>query len=75
MTDIPDRLALVVAAAIEQQRIDKTPCPTCGGNRLRTDFTNSGRCHAPTTDPLPTTNPWLAADGAIRASMRGSDGP
>ena len=28
------------------RRIDNTPCPICGGDRLRTDFTGSGRCHA-----------------------------
>jgi hypothetical protein len=48
----PDRVDLVatIRASIEaarQQRIDNTPCPTCGGDRLRPDFTDSGRCHAP----------------------------
>lgn len=45
--DLLDRLEMVMAAAIEQARIDKTPCPRCGGDRLRADFTGSGRCHAP----------------------------
>ena len=26
---------------------DNAPCPNCGGDRLRTDFTGSGKCHAP----------------------------
>lgn len=39
--------------------LDNQPCPVCGGDRLRTDFTNSGRCHA----PLPT--------GAERKSTAG----
>lgn len=30
-----------------QREIDNQPCPTCGGDRLRSDFTGSGRCHAP----------------------------
>ncbi len=30
-----------------QRAKDNEPCATCGGDRLRTDFTGSGRCHAP----------------------------
>ena len=40
----------LIAAAFyraEQSDRDNEPCPTCGGDRLRTDFTGSGRCHAP----------------------------
>jgi len=33
--------------AAPSQRTDDEPCPKCGGDRLRTDFTGSGRCHAP----------------------------
>lgn len=29
-------------------RIDDQPCPKCGGDRLRADFTGSGSCHAHT---------------------------
>lgn len=35
----------------EQRKRDNEPCPKCGGDRLRTDFTGSGRCHS----PLPAT--------------------
>lgn len=38
-----------------RQRIDDTPCPKCGGDRLRQDFTGSGRCHAPRPAPSTTT--------------------
>lgn len=31
----------------KQRRIDKEPCPNCGGDRLRADFTNPNRCHVP----------------------------
>lgn len=46
----------------DQRARDNEPCPTCGGDRLRTDFTDSGRCHAPRTDALTTeeTKPWLS---------------
>jgi hypothetical protein len=34
------------AAYYDDQRAqDNEPCPVCGGDRLRTDFTASGRCH------------------------------
>lgn len=45
-------LAGLIADALfraEQRDRDSEPCPTCGGDRLRADFTDSGRCHAPTT--------------------------
>jgi len=32
---------------LKQQARDDQPCPSCGGDRLRQDFTGSGRCHAP----------------------------
>ncbi|QDK01379.1 hypothetical protein SEA_WATERT_110 [Microbacterium phage WaterT] len=31
----------------EQRDRDSEPCGRCGGDRLQTDFTDSGRCHAP----------------------------
>lgn len=34
----------------EQRRLDQQPCPTCGGDRLRADFTNPNQCHAPRKD-------------------------
>ena len=34
-----DRLALIVAAAERQREIDNSPCPICGGDMLRRDFT------------------------------------
>lgn len=34
----------------QQQQRDSLPCPTCGGDRLRPDFTGSGRCHVERTD-------------------------
>ena len=49
MSDDIDLLAALAASierAREQRRIDNTPCPKCGGDRLRPDFTGSGRCHA-----------------------------
>lgn len=48
-TDLPTAAELIQMAE-DQQRIDNTPCPECGGDRLRTDFTGSGRCHAPRAD-------------------------
>jgi len=36
-----------ITAAEAQRRRDNEPCPNCGGDRLRTDFTNSDQCHAP----------------------------
>lgn len=54
--EIPD-LAAALRRSIEvarwrqeQRRLDNTPCPDCGGDRLRTDFTGSGRCHAARAD-------------------------
>lgn len=38
----------------EQRARDNEPCPACGGDRLRADFTGSGRCHA--ARPLPATS-------------------
>lgn len=46
MSETPD-LAAALLESIRQRRIDNTPCPDCGGDRLRTDLTDSGRCHAP----------------------------
>lgn len=49
----PERAPDLVAALKEsiararQRRTDNTPCPDCGGDRLRADFTNPDRCHAP----------------------------
>ena len=34
------------AHAAQRDR-DNEPCPKCSGDKLRTDFTGSGRCHAP----------------------------
>ena len=37
-----------------QAALDRLPCTRCGGDRLRPDFTGSGRCHtveAATPDP------------------------
>ena len=39
--------ASLVRAIEEQARRDKLPCPSCGGDRLRPDFTDSGACHVP----------------------------
>lgn len=33
-------------AAIAREE-DSEPCPRCGGDKLRPDFTGSGYCHAP----------------------------
>lgn len=33
-------------ARAEQRDRDNQPCDKCGGDRLRPDFTQSGRCHA-----------------------------
>ena len=53
---VPD-LASALRESIEaararriQREADNQPCPTCGGDRLRTDFTGSGRCHVPRAD-------------------------
>lgn len=37
-------------AAISQRAQDNEPCTTCGGDRLRSDFTGNGRCHVARTD-------------------------
>lgn len=39
MTDAAYRAAIA--------REDSKPCPRCGGDKLRPDFTGSGYCHAP----------------------------
>ena len=52
--DIPDlasALKATITAAREQRERDSLPCPKCGGDRLRGDFTGSGRCHAPKPQP------------------------
>lgn len=54
-----DPLAHMSSAAAERLRqsvIDRRPCPACGGDRLRQDFTGSGRCHVP-QKPEPTELP------------------
>lgn len=43
-------LGLMMAAIDRQSLIDRTPCRLCGGDRLRTDFTDAKRCHAPLPD-------------------------
>lgn len=45
--DLMAALKASIEAAQERRRRDNEPCPTCGGDKLRTDFTKSGRCHAP----------------------------
>lgn len=37
---------MLLEAMGAQRELDAQPCPTCGGDRLRPDFTGSGRCHA-----------------------------
>lgn len=32
---------------VKQRARDDQPCPSCGGDRLRPDFTEVDRCHAP----------------------------
>ena len=45
--DWVDQTRRVLLEARDRQRaIDNQPCPVCGGDRLRPDFTGSGRCHA-----------------------------
>lgn len=45
---VPTPLASVFFSILDSQRAqDNESCPTCGGDRLRTDFTGSGRCHVP----------------------------
>lgn len=39
--------SLVWTERHRQAALDRKPCPRCGGDRLRTDFTGSGECHAP----------------------------
>ena len=41
-------LAEIIEHQARQRRLDDEPCPRCGGDRLRNDFTDSGRCHAAT---------------------------
>lgn len=46
--DAPDLLAALrtyLDKTIEQRAIDNQPCETCGGDRLRADFTDPDRCH------------------------------
>lgn len=50
-------LARVLFGILDQRAQDNEPCPTCGGDRLRTDFTDSGRCHAPRSTPTEETRP------------------
>lgn len=45
-TDLLGALAESMQRA-RQRTKDNDPCATCGGDRLGTDFTGSGRCHAP----------------------------
>lgn len=52
--DLMAKLAASIQRARAEQRArDNEPCPRCGGDRLRTDFTDSGRCHAPRQAPIP----------------------
>lgn len=44
--DLMGALTASLQSARQRTR-DNKPCPTCGGDRLRTDFTGSGQCHAP----------------------------
>ena len=44
--DILDEKIRVLSGS-NQRDADLRQCPKCGGDRLRTDFTGSGRCHAP----------------------------
>lgn len=50
--EIVDLVAALRASieAAKQRRLDATPCPRCGGDLLRQDFTDSGRCHTPRGD-------------------------
>ena len=46
--DLRAALQASLARTIEEQaRRDSLPCPSCGGDRLRPDFTGSGACHVP----------------------------
>lgn len=39
--------ASLARAREDQARRDSLPCLSCGGDRLRPDFTGSGACHVP----------------------------
>lgn len=46
--DMLTRLGRVIAAAAIQRELDQQPCPTCGGDPLRPDYTKPGQpCHVP----------------------------
>ena len=46
--DLRAALQASLARTIEElDRRDSLPCPSCGGDRLRPDFTGSGACHVP----------------------------
>lgn len=38
-------MSLGILSRDDQRVLDNAPCPRCGGDRLRADFTGSGRCH------------------------------
>jgi hypothetical protein len=48
--DILDEKIRVLSGS-NQRDADLRQCPKCGGDRLRTDFTRSGYCHAPYQRP------------------------
>lgn len=53
MSNEPVDLVAALHASVmraQQRRLDREPCPTCGGDRLRADFTNPDRCHVPRKD-------------------------
>lgn len=49
--DVPDLAAALresfgaARSRREQRLLDDLPCPQCGGDRLRADFTTPGRCY------------------------------
>lgn len=45
MTVFPPYGAIVAVMAAQRAQ-DAKPCPSCDGDRLRPDYTGSGRCHA-----------------------------
>ena len=70
--DVPDLAAALrepfeaARSRREQRLLDNLPCPECGGDRLRADFTTPGRCHVPRAD--------LTADWTTCLVVRDRDG-
>jgi hypothetical protein len=71
-----DLLSALLLSVERARAVRNEPCPVCGGDRLRPDYTGSGHCHAgrsPDTNADPADPPALVDPLTVACAWCGAD--